>query len=338
MPRKAKEKIEELNIIENEEKVKKVATKKSTKTEKVTDVKESKNTKRKVAKSVDSETVEKTTTKSVKSKTDAKSKSVSSKSTSKTKASTTKSKSAEKVAKTATKSKSTKPSSKSKINSLTTVIPAATEYYDLPFRYNQTVVKILAQTPNTLFIYWDISDEDRNSYVQKYGKDFFNHTRPYLFITNTTMNYTFEVEINDFANSWYLHINDANCEYKVELKRKFIVNSSDLTNSNIGNSSVENFSYNFEPYYANDYLYITSSNSLEMPNDKILFDKLGNTVFFRNTKTNILERKDISSISFLQKIGKVYNIYDLYKEIYQDELVSDEFGLNLPSSNSSTFK
>jgi len=291
MPRKAKEKIEELNIIENEEKVKKVATKKSTKTEKVNDVKEAKT--------------------------------VTSKSDSKPKSSTLKSKSAEKVAKTTAKSKSTKASSKSKSNSLIKVIPATTEYYDLPFRYNQTVVKILAQTPNTLFIYWDISDDARNSYIEKYGKDFFENTIPFLFITNKTMNYSFEVEINDFANSWYLHINDADCEYKVELKRKFIVNSSD-----------SNFDINFESYKANDYLSITSSNHLEMPNDKILFDKLGSTVFFRNTKTNILERKDISSISFLQKIGKLYNIYDLYKEIYQDELVSDEFGLNLPSSNS----
>ena len=47
------------------------------------------------------------------------------------------------------------------------------EYYDLPYRYNETTVKILAQTPTTLFIYWDISDMDRASYIQKYGEDFF---------------------------------------------------------------------------------------------------------------------------------------------------------------------
>ena len=35
------------------------------------------------------------------------------------------------------------------------------EYYDLPYRYNQTIVRILAQTPTTLFVYWDISDDDR---------------------------------------------------------------------------------------------------------------------------------------------------------------------------------
>ena len=65
------------------------------------------------------------------------------------------------------------------------------EYYDLPYRYNQTVVKVLAQTPTTLFIYWDISDEDRNNFVKQYGENFFNDTKPVLIIHNKTMNYSF---------------------------------------------------------------------------------------------------------------------------------------------------
>ena len=44
-----------------------------------------------------------------------------------------------------------------------TTKPDIIEYYDLPFRYNQTTVKILAQTPTNLFIYWDISDADKTS-------------------------------------------------------------------------------------------------------------------------------------------------------------------------------
>lgn len=202
------------------------------------------------------------------------------------------------------------------------------EYYDLPYRYNQTVVKVLAQTPNTLFIYWDISDEDRKIYEKEYGSNFFEKTRPYLIITNKTKNYTFEVEINDFANSWYLHVNDADCDYQVELGRKFIENSVA--------SAEETASYS-----ANDYLPITSSNDIEMPNNHILFDKLGKSIFFRNTKTNIVTKKDISSISFMQNIGKVYNIYDLYKEIYKDEFAGNNIlELDFPSSNSSsnTFK
>ena len=223
-----------------------------------------------------------------------------------------------------TKTVETKPATRSKPKKVQPIV----EYYDLPFRYNQTVVKILAQTPNILFIYWDISDEDRKNYEKEYGSNFFEKTKPYLIITNKTKNYTFEVEINDFANSWYLHVNDADCDYQVELGRKFIENAV---------SSAEEI----PSYYANDYLPITSSNDIEMPNNHILFDKLGKSIFFRNTKTNIVTKKDISSISFMQNMGKVYNIYDLYKEIYKDEFAGDNMlELDFPSSNSSsnTFK
>ena len=245
---------------------------------------------------------------------------------SKAKSSVSSSKTTEKKS-TVKKSTTTKRTSSKK-----KVVPVINEYYDLPFRYNQTIVRILAQTPNKLFIYWDISDEDRKSYEKKYGSDFFNNTRPYLIITNTTMNYTFEVEINDFANSWYLNINDASCDYKVELARKFIVNSEN--NASINASSKEPLT----PYFANETLTITSSNELEVPNDHILIEKLGNSVFFRNVKTNILEEKSTSSLSFMQKIGNIYNIYDLYKQMYHDELKEDELSVNLSSSSSSSFK
>ena len=94
------------------------------------------------------------------------------------------------------------------------------EYYDLPYRYNQTIVKLLYQTPTTLFIYWDISDEDREKYKETYGEDFFEKTKPVLIVHNETKGYSFEVEINDFANCWYLNVNDSKCKYKIELGRK----------------------------------------------------------------------------------------------------------------------
>ncbi len=195
------------------------------------------------------------------------------------------------------------------------------EYYDLPYRYNKTIVKILAQTPSMLFIYWDISDEDRNSYIKTYGENFFNITKPVLIITNNTMNYTFEVEINDFANSWYLHLNNADCSYSVELGRRPIV-----VNSNIDN-----------------YISISTSNNMQMPNNHILFDKLGKSVFFKNIKNNFIEEKEISSITFMKNFGKVYNIYEIYKKLYKNEIELEELEnntlkLNLSSSNSSTFK
>lgn len=76
---------------------------------------------------------------------------------------------------------------------------------------------------------------------------------------------------------------------------------------------------------------------MEAPNDHILFDSLGDTVYFRNVKTNIIEEKKITSLSFIQNIGKIYNIYDIYQKIYPEENVK-YFDLNNPSSgNPSSF-
>ena len=61
------------------------------------------------------------------------------------------------------------------------------EYYDLPYRYNQTVIKILAQTPHSIFIYWDISDADRHAMEQKYGDRFFYETKPILLVHIQTL-------------------------------------------------------------------------------------------------------------------------------------------------------
>ena len=192
------------------------------------------------------------------------------------------------------------------------------EYYDLPYRYNQTVVKILAQTPNILFVYWDISDNDRNNFVSQYGEDFFNNTVPVLLVTNKTMNYSYEVQINDFANSWYLHVNDANCEYQVELGRR--------------NKE------NHQNYYSN-YYYVTTSNNLDMPNDHILLDNIPHNVLFKNVKTQELVEKPIVNIEFLKEFAKNKEFYKYFKELLNGELEGDGITLNLPSSHtSSSFK
>lgn len=188
------------------------------------------------------------------------------------------------------------------------------EYYDLPYRYNQTTVKILAQTPKMLFVYWDISEKDRQSYISQYGKDFFNNTIPFLRIKNENSNYTFDVEVDDFANSWYLPINDSKCVYTIELFRKQKPETTSVIQKD---------------------LYITSSNQLEVPNDHILFEKNQKIVYFKNVKNNQISSKNVASLSFIRNIGKIYNIYDLYKEIYYN---NDE-DLNIlsnPSSNPSS--
>lgn len=188
------------------------------------------------------------------------------------------------------------------------------EYYDLPYRYNETIVKILYQTPTILFVYWDISDDDRTKFIKKYGENFFYNTRPILKIYNVTKNYNFEVEINDFANSWYINVNDANCEYKVELARKTVKYEENITE---------------------DYISIYSSNYIEFPNDHILLDELPDNIRFKNVKNNKVSTKNISTLH-LVGINKIYTIHNFYKKFYKDEILDDlnNNRIIIPSSSS----
>jgi len=197
------------------------------------------------------------------------------------------------------------------------------EYYDLPYRYNETVVKILAQTPKRLFIYWDISDSDIEKYRKAFGEDFFERTYPVLLVHNEELNYTYEVPINDFANSWYLDIKDSKSKYTVQLGRKFKARPN-LT------VEVEQMVMEENINLQNDYIEIVSSNTLEAPNDHVLFERLTPSILYRNVKTGAEETKDITTL--ISGIAKAYNLYDLYKLIYKDEFDGDMFNLNNPSS------
>lgn len=274
-----------------------------------------------------SESSDKTTTSSTKIKTssrkntEAKSeiKDEEKKSTKKTTSSAKVKTATKKVGKASTKS-STSTKSTSKTKSVKAASATVVEYYDLPYKYNQTVVKVLYQNPTTLFVYWEISDDDMEHYKSTYGENFFETTRPVLVVYNETMNYSFEVNINDFANSWYFNINDSKCNYRVELIRKLI-------------------SYNEK--IKTDYIYITSSNKIETPNDRILFStNEPYTVYFKNTKNNTQRKVNLPKLlEDLNLVNKdfgfpiVQNVYDLYKHIYNIEDVG-EFSISLTNPSS----
>ena len=323
MPRKSKEKIINEEIVEDKKvttakpsKVKakvdepKVATKKSTS--------KSSSTAKKSASKTASSAAKKSTSKTTKTA----SKSASKTSTKSSTARKTSSKvSASKVTKTARRTKKSKAlrTLKSNYKSLENKIykksiskehaPFVLEYYDLPYKYNKTVLKALAQNPNTLFVYWEISDEDVQSFKDQYGEDFFNITKPVLVIHNLTDKYSFEIDVNDFANNWYIHVNDTKSQYVIELGRRpkegYINNLPD------------------------NYLYVTSSNMIESPNDHVLFydSEQYREIRFKNIHTNKYTTKVIKP--FLR------NIYELYKSLHLDkENVSFDF--KNPSSQNPT--
>lgn len=207
--------------------------------------------------------------------------------------------------------------------------PEIVEYYDLPYRYNETIVNILYQSPDTLFVYWDISDSDRDNYIKQYGKNFFNITRPVLIVHNDTMNYSFEIPINDFANSWYFHINDSKCNYRVELGRRPNYNNQELINE-------------IQENIKTDYIYISSSNEIESPNDHVLFNtNTNNTVKFRNIKNQA--EKSVSLYDIVKNLPTMNKIQDmpyinkellenLYSGIYENEDITLFEKITNPSS------
>ena len=275
------------------EKVKRSTTKK-TKSEKDT-------AKKKTAKA--------TTTKKAVSKKDTTPKAASKKSAttkSTTKKSATKNTSKSTTKKTATKKKASpkkQTTSRSKKNTSKKTTPNIIEYYDLPDTYNQTTVKLLFQTPKKLFVYWEISEADKQKFFDEKGNDFFETTTPFLVVRNKTKNYTFEVEINDFANSWYFDVPDSNCDYEVELIRKHKVTKSST--------------------------WIITSNNLEVPNNRILFDKNRKEIFFKNVKTNAVISKTVVNLQFINHLGKIYNANSFYKKFYKKE---DLVEMNNPTS------
>ena len=283
--------------------------------------KDAKNVKeKKTAATKSTATKKKTTTPVKKSTAASKSTTAKKKTTTSTKKSTTASKSTATKKKTTTPAKKTattskpraKSTKKSTVKKLESNIVA--EYYDLPYRYNETIVKILYQTPTVLFVYWDIADSDRERFVNEYGENFFNETRPVLKIFNLTKNYSFEVEINDFANSWYIQVNDASCDYKVELARR---------------------KYNLDNH-SSDYIYVSTSNQINFPNDHILLEELQDFVYFKNVKTNQKTLKDIRTLHLIG-IQKIFNVNDFYKRFYKDEILEEINNRKLlnPSSLSS---
>ena len=322
MPRKTKEQkeLENMEILDNETDSKKGSTKKKSTTLKTTKTS-------KISKSSSSKKNDKVaTTKTNSKKSSSKEKS--------TKVSSSKSSTEKKTLKKSASQKKTPSVTKKSLNSV--------EYYDLPYRYNQTIVKLLAQTPTTLFVYWDISDFDRENLKKNYGYDFFEKTRPILIVHNDTMNYSFEVEINDFANSWYLHVNDSNCDYRIELGRRPVYNY--IPNNNFSDEVLQDKNSDINKYPSKpldrDYFYITTSNSLESPNDHILFNKFIDSIQIRNVKTNVEYSKSITSMSVKNNMNKIYNIFDLYKKLYKEENIEDIYDLANPSSGnfSSQFK
>ncbi len=204
---------------------------------------------------------------------------------------------------------------KEKINNLTSTFLDIVEYYDLPYRYNKTVVKVLAQDPNTLFVYWDLNDNDLQYFKEMYGNNFLYITKPVLVVHNITDGYSFEIDINDFANNWYIHVNDTKCRYVVELGRR--PNQSDEI-------------FNIQNNEPTQFVKILSSNEIENPNDHVLYYENKQKLHFKNVKTNAITTRIIDN-KHKKDFAEIYKYFS-----FDETSDNNKFDFENPSSNNPT--
>lgn len=98
---------------------------------------------------------------------------------------------------------------------------------ELPWGYSDNKITIMARDPEWIYAYWDISEGKRHSLRHTYGPGWDN-SLPVLRIHDVTgityfngfnANHHYDIVINDFAGSWYIHVGVPDRTYCVDLGR-----------------------------------------------------------------------------------------------------------------------
>jgi hypothetical protein len=99
-----------------------------------------------------------------------------------------------------------------------------TEYFALPEGYGDNHIVLLVRDPRCLYAYWEITQDKREELQQKLGIDIWQQSKLILRVEDVTdlatggnsVNY-FDIEIDNHAMSWYVHVPEANRSYRVNL-------------------------------------------------------------------------------------------------------------------------
>jgi hypothetical protein len=95
---------------------------------------------------------------------------------------------------------------------------------DIPDSYNDTYMRAMTRDPEWLFVYWEISEAFRNSLKSKMGDAAFESAKKLLRLCDVTdidyngtnAQHYVDIEINDYANNWYIHVPESGRAYVVE--------------------------------------------------------------------------------------------------------------------------
>lgn len=123
---------------------------------------------------------------------------------------------------------------------------------DLLIKNGQDCITLLARDPHWLYVYWELSENRKNSLIEDFGLEIINKSVPVLKITNMTKNEYFFVRINEFSESWYVNVPDSNNVYSIEIGRRtsddFFIS---VLNSNSITTPGDSVSHNTSTYFVN---------------------------------------------------------------------------------------
>jgi hypothetical protein len=132
--------------------------------------------------------------------------------------------------------------------------------FNIPKGYDLDRIVLIARDPHTLYTYWEISQSRINALLLEFGHELFEKSTPAIKVTNISKNSSMFVMINEYANNWYINVEDANCMYIVEIGRRvsdmFFI---PLASSNYVLTPGNAFSTNTAAYFA-DYCEIRKGN------------------------------------------------------------------------------
>jgi len=98
---------------------------------------------------------------------------------------------------------------------------------ELPWGYDDNKITIMARDPETLYAYWDISEQLQNTFGFTYGPRW-NESMPVLRVYDVTgidyfngvnANNFYDIMVDDSAGCWYLHVGIPNRTFCVDLGR-----------------------------------------------------------------------------------------------------------------------
>lgn len=172
------------------------------------------------------------------------------------------------------------------------------EYYDLPTKYDQTLIRLLVQSPTRMYAYWEVSDDT----MKYFSNNFYNYSdcTPALKITNITKNYSYIIPVDPFASNYYIDVEDTGCDYKIELGRtrdnKFlnIYTSNNVTMPIFSRTDDSNILNSDEVLFGN-YLCIADKKKI-----KVYINKENRKYFQNQTHTDF---ENITSSDIPKPIG-----------------------------------